>query len=72
MEKFMKKLLAIFTVALASITNALAAVPAAVGTALTALETDGLAMADLVWPIVISLFSAVMLFKLFKRFANKM
>ena len=68
----MNKLLAIMAMFVATISSAFAAVPTAVGTALTALETDGLAMADLVWPIVISLFSAVMLFKLFKRFANKM
>ncbi len=49
----------------------LAAVPAAVGTGLTQLETDGLAVIDLVWPIVITLVGAMILIKLFKRASSK-
>lgn len=51
--------------------SAMADLPAAIGAALTAVQTDGLALADLVWPVVIALFGATILFKLFKRFGNK-
>lgn len=48
-----------------------AALPAAIATELTAVQTDGLALADLVWPVVITLFGALVLFKLFKRFGSQ-
>lgn len=51
--------------------SAHAALPAAISTELDAVKTDGLAMADLVWPVVIALFGALVLFKLFKRFGSK-
>lgn len=51
--------------------SAMAALPAAIGTELTTIQTDGLALADLVWPVVIALVGAVVMFKLFKRFASK-
>ena len=51
--------------------TAAAALPAAVGTAITALEVDGLALFDLIWPVVISLTAAVILMKIFKRGASK-
>jgi ABC-type spermidine/putrescine transport system permease subunit II len=48
-----------------------AALPAAIATELDSVKADGLALADLVWPVVISLFGALVLFKLFKRFGSK-
>lgn len=54
-----------------SVQEAAAALPAAIGTQLAAVQTDGLALADLVWPIVITLFGSLVLFKLFKRFAGQ-
>ncbi|WP_027855000.1 major coat protein [Marinobacterium litorale] len=51
--------------------SANAALPASIGTELTAIETDALALADLVWPVVITLFGALILFKLFKRFGSQ-
>lgn len=51
--------------------SANAALPTAISTELTALQTDGLALADLVWPVLIALFGAVLIMKLFKRFASK-
>jgi hypothetical protein len=48
-----------------------AALPAAIGTELAAVQADGLALVDLVWPVVITLFGAALLIKLFKRFAVK-
>lgn len=56
---------------LAAAGSANAALPTGIDTALTQVQTDGLAMADLVWPIVITLFGALVLFKLFKRFGSQ-
>jgi hypothetical protein len=55
----------------ASVTGAYAALPAVVGTTLDSVETDALALVDLVWPIVVTLFGAILLIKLFKRAAGK-
>jgi len=51
--------------------SSFAALPAVIATSLTEIQTDGLAMADLIWPVVAALFGAALLFKLFKRFGNK-
>lgn len=48
-----------------------AALPTGIDTQLTAVQTDALALADLVWPVVITLFGALILFKLFKRFGSQ-
>lgn len=48
-----------------------AALPPAIGTQLAAVQQDGLDLADLVWPVVITLFGALILFKLFKRFGSQ-
>ncbi|MBN3562516.1 MULTISPECIES: major coat protein [Aliamphritea] len=51
--------------------EAAAALPAAIGTQLAAIQQDGLDLADLVWPVVITLFGALVIFKLFKRFGSQ-
>lgn len=56
---------------LAAAGSANAALPTGIDTALATVQADGLAMADLVWPIVITLFGALVLFKLFKRFGSQ-
>lgn len=48
-----------------------AALPAGINSGFTQLQDDGLAMADLAWPVVIALTVAVILFKLYKRFIGK-
>lgn len=48
-----------------------AALPASISTKLTEVQTDGLALADLVWPVLIALFGSILLMKLFKRFSSK-
>lgn len=48
-----------------------AALPEAIGTQMQQIQSDGLELADLVWPVVITLFGALVLFKLFKRFGNQ-
>jgi len=48
-----------------------ATLPTGVSEGFTSIQTDGLAMADLAWPVVIALSVAVILFKLYKRFTGK-
>lgn len=48
-----------------------AALPASVGTSLTAVQTDATSIFDLVFPVVASIFGLVVVIKLFKRFGNK-
>jgi len=57
--------------ALTAVSAANAALPAVIGTTLTSVQEDGLAMADLIWPVVGAIFGAMLLIKLFKRFGNK-
>lgn len=56
---------------LAGIGLAMAELPAVVGTTLTGLQTDGLALVALVWPVVGAIVGGFILIKLFKRGANK-
>ncbi len=69
MKKFFSILVGVGSSIAAGIASA--AVPAAIGTGLTAVETDALAVIDLVWPLVISIVGALLLMKLFKRAASK-
>lgn len=55
----------------ASIGAAHAELPAVVGTTLDTIKTDGMALADLVWPIMLAFLGAALLMKLSKRFGNK-
>lgn len=55
----------------ASIGAAHAELPEVVGTTLTGIKTDGMALADLVWPIMLAFLGVALLMKLSKRFGNK-
>ena len=46
-------------------------VPAVVGTTLTQIQTDALAIVDLIWPVVLTVMGAFILIKLVKRGGNK-
>ena len=48
-----------------------AALPAGISTGLTGIQSDLTALVDLVWPVVIASVAAIVIFKLFKRFASK-
>lgn len=48
-----------------------AALPTAATTAFTDVQTDGLALIDLAWPLAIALTSAVIILSLFKKYAKK-
>lgn len=70
-KNVMTKVAAGTAFAMAAVGSAYAALPAAIDTELASVQTDGLALADKVWPVVITLFGAALLIKLFKRFAAK-
>jgi len=60
------------SIALAGLVEtATAALPASVGTTVTAIETDGKAIFDLVFPVVGVFLGLALVIKLFKRFAGK-
>jgi len=48
-----------------------AALPTGATTAYDAIQTDALALIDLIWPAVIAITSGFVVLKLFKRGANK-
>jgi hypothetical protein len=51
--------------------QAAAALPASVATTVTAIQTDGQAIFDLIFPVVGLFLGLVIVIKLFKRFGNK-
>lgn len=51
--------------------DAAAALPASVGTTVTAIQTDGQAIFDLIFPVVGIFLGLTIVIKLFKRFSNK-
>jgi hypothetical protein len=61
----------VLTAGVALSSNAFAALPTAASTAFTEVQTDGLALIDLAWPLAIALTSAVIVLGLFKKFAKK-
>lgn len=67
------KRLAVAGVALLSVAagSAMAALPASVATTVTAIQTDGQAIFDLIFPVVGIFLGLVIVIKLFKRFGNK-
>ena len=69
----MKKLFTRLAVLAAGVTSgaAFAALPTGVTSGLNSIQTDGMALVDAVWPVVIAIVGAVVVLKLFKRFVNK-
>jgi Phage major coat protein, Gp8 len=51
--------------------DAFAAVPAIVGTSLTGVQTDALALIDLIWPVIVAITGGFILISIFKRAAGK-
>jgi hypothetical protein len=43
-----------------------------VGTTITTIQTDALALVDIVWPVVGAITAAFLMFKLFKRSTSKL
>ena len=52
-------------------TQAFAALPPAASTAFSDVQTDGLALIDLAWPLAIALTTATIVLSLFKKYAKK-
>jgi hypothetical protein len=72
MNKFLKNRLAVILVGfLASVGSVSAALPLVVGTTMTGIQADGLALIDLVWPVVGAIVGGFLLIKIFKRGAAK-
>lgn len=65
------KKVAVATALVVASASSVAAVPAVLGTALTGIETDSLAVVDLGWPIVLSITGAFVLFKIVKRIVRQ-
>lgn len=71
--KNVRNLFAIMTGALLAGVSSLsmAALPVSATTALTDVQTDGLALIDAVWPVVAAITIGFVILKLFKRGVNK-
>ncbi len=65
------QIVALAAAGLMTIEQANAALSTAIGSTLTAIQSDGLALVDLVWPVVGAITGAFILFKLFKRGSAK-
>lgn len=70
-EKLLVKLVGGSAVLMAGIAAAHAELPAVIGTEFAKVQADGLSLADLVWPVLMAIFGALLLMKLGKRFGNK-
>jgi len=71
LKKCGKAAVAVVGTTVAGIGSAVAAIPAVVGTTLATVQTDGLGMIDLVWPVVVTIFGGILLITLFKRAGSK-
>ena len=61
----------VLTAGVALSSNAFAELPTAATTAFTEIQSDGLALIDLAWPLAIALTTGVIVLSLFKKFARK-
>lgn len=71
MRSLFKKAGAALALTFGAVTASVADIPAIVGTTLTEVQADGIAMIDLVWPVVVTIFGGILLITIFKRAANK-
>lgn len=69
--KFLTMLFVSFLMMLGFMLPAEAALNVGVSTAFSALQSDGLALVDLAWPVVTALTVAFIIIGLFKKAANK-
>jgi hypothetical protein len=71
MNKLVKVTLATGGVVMMTLSEAQAALNAGVATAFTALQTDALALIDLIWPVVTAVTVGFIIIGLFKKGAGK-
>lgn len=67
----LKKIFAVAALTAVSVSSAFAALPASVGTTVTAIQADGQAIFDLIFPVVGVFLGLGLVITLFKRFAKK-
>ncbi len=70
-KRVIAKTVGLMAVVSGSVGTAYAALPVAATTAFTDVQTDGLALIDLAWPLAIALTSGAIILGLFKKFAKK-
>lgn len=70
-KHFAKKVGAGVLAAMAVSSSAFAELPAAVGTGITGVQTDALALQALIWVPLIAITAGFVMMKIFKRGANK-
>lgn len=70
LKKMFAPVAAVSVVGLSSIETANAALNAGVASGFTSLETDALALVDLVWPVTIAITIAFIILALFKKAAS--
>ena len=67
-----KKVLAVLGAGLLAVSSSVyAALPAAVGTTITSIQTNATDIFDLIFPVVGSILALTIVIKLFKRFTSK-
>jgi len=71
LKKLYLQITFVFAMSMLFVSQSFAALPAAVGTAFTSLETDIASLEGLIWSVVILITFALILIRVFKRFANK-
>ena len=71
MKNLNKKLGALLLLAVATVGTANAAIPVAATTALTDIQTDGLAMIDAGWPVAAAIIGGMIVIKLFRKVISK-
>ncbi len=67
----LKKFMVVLAASMAVVTGASADLPTAATTAITTMQTDGLALIDAIWPVVAAITVGFVIIKLFKRGSGK-
>lgn len=68
---FQHAMIAVGVACMIAAESAMAALPAAVGTTVSAISADGQDIFDLIFPVVGTFLGLAIVIKLFKRFSNK-
>lgn len=69
--KLFTKAIAVVTASLTFVGSASAELPIGVSTAFTGVQTDGLALIDLAWPVLTAITVGFIIIKLFKKAVSK-
>jgi hypothetical protein len=69
--KFLTKVASVLAVSVAVVGTAAADLPAGVGLAFTDIQTDGLALIDLAWPVLTAITVGFVIIKVFKKVVGR-